>query len=90
VVTGNLTVSGSFTWNGIVLVVGTGSILTDGNATYNGAVVVANTSGGVLGVPTISVNGGGGKGGVNYSSSCIAQVTQQATFHVISIRELMN
>lgn len=43
-VTGNLTASGSFTWNGVVLVVGKGSITVNGggNGQINGSIVVAN------------------------------------------------
>ena len=89
VVTGTLTMKGTVTWNGIILVVGTGVVQTDGTNQFNGAVVVANTSTGALGSPIFNVNGGG-NGGVAYSSGCVAQATLQPTFHVISIRELMN
>jgi hypothetical protein len=89
VVTGTLTMKGTVTWNGIILVVGTGVVQTDGTNQYNGAVVVANTSTGTLGSPIFNVNGGG-NGNVNYSSGCVAQATLQPTFHMISIRELMN
>jgi hypothetical protein len=69
----------------------------DGTNSVNGAVLVANnlsSTGSVLstlGVPTYGVNGGGGsKGGINYSGSCLANATQLTTYHVISMRELMN
>jgi hypothetical protein len=89
VVTGTLTMKGTVTWNGIILVVGTGVVQTDGTNQFNGAVVLANTSTGTLGSPIFNVNGGG-NGSVNYSSGCVAQATLQPTFHVISMRELMN
>ena len=89
IVTGTLTMKGTVTWNGIILVVGTGVVQTDGTNQFNGAVVVANTSTGTLGSPIFNVNGGG-NGSVNYSSGCVAQASLQPTFHVISIRELMN
>ncbi|HEY1422692.1 MAG TPA: hypothetical protein VGF20_04510 [Candidatus Acidoferrum sp.] len=89
VVTGTLTMKGTVTWNGIILVVGSGVVQTDGTNQFNGAVVVAKTTGGSLGSPIFNVNGGG-NGSVNYSSGCVAQATLQPTFHMISIRELMN
>jgi Tfp pilus assembly protein PilX len=89
VVTGNLTFKGTVQWNGLILVVGAGNFQTDGTNSFYGAVVVANTSSGSIGTPTFGVNGGG-NGGVNYSSACVAQATQLTTYHSVSFRELIN
>ena len=95
VVTGTLNISGTVGWNGIILVVGKGIFNTSGTAQYNGAVVVANTVDALgnplptLGPAQVNVNGGG-NGGFQYSSGCIAQATTLSTFHVVAIRELMN
>jgi Tfp pilus assembly protein PilX len=96
VVTGNLTISGTPNWNGIILVVGKGNFTTSGTAQYNGAVVVANTLDALghplatFGPSTVTVNGGG-HGGFQYSSGCIAMATRQiaGTFMMTAIRELM-
>jgi hypothetical protein len=91
VITGTFTAKGSNTWNGLVFVVGAGNVVAKGTNAFNGAMVVANTTGTgtTLGAPNVDVSGGG-NGGVSYSSGCIAQATQLTTFHVISMRELMN
>ena len=89
VVTGQFTAKGSNTWNGLVFVVGSGQVVDKGTSVFNGAMVVANTTGSTLGAPNVDVSGGG-HGGVNYSSGCIVQASQLTTFHVISMRELMN
>jgi Tfp pilus assembly protein PilX len=91
VVTGTFTAKGSNTWNGLIFVVGTGNFIDKGTSTFNGAVVVGNTTGTgtTLGVPNVDVSGGG-TGGVNYSSGCIMQASQLTTYHVISMRELLN
>ncbi len=89
VVTGTFTAKGSNTWNGLIFVVGSGQVVDKGTSVFNGAMLVANTTGSTLGAPNVDVSGGG-HGGVNYSSGCIAQATQLTTFHVISMRELMN
>lgn len=96
VVTGNLTISGTPTWNGIIMVVGKGNFTTSGTAQYNGAVIVANTVDALgnplptFGPSTVNVNGGG-HGGFQYSSGCIAMATRQlaGTFMMTAIRELM-
>jgi len=97
VVTGTLTLKGTVQWNGLILVVGTGNFQMDGTNSINGSVLVADTTNSlgallsVNGAPTYGVNGGGGsKGGINYSASCLANATQLTTFHVISMRELLN
>jgi hypothetical protein len=91
VVTGTFTAKGSNIWNGLIFVVGSGTVVDKGTSTFNGAMVVANTSGtgSALGVPNVDVSGGG-HGGVNYSSGCIMQASQLTTYHVISMRELLN
>jgi hypothetical protein len=91
VVTGTFTAKGSNIWNGLIFVVGSGQFIDKGTSIFNGAVVVANTSGtgSALGVPNVDVSGGG-HGGVNYSSGCIMQASQLTTYHVISMRELLN
>jgi hypothetical protein len=97
VVTGTFTASGTVGWNGIVLVVGQGNFVASGTSTWNGAVVVAKTLdalGNPLATPapgsvTVNINGGG-NGGINYSSGCIAMANTLSTFHVVAIRELMN
>ncbi len=91
VVTGTFTAKGSNTWNGLIFVVGAGNFIDKGTSTFNGAVVVANTTGTgtTLGAPNVDVSGGG-NGGVNYSSGCIVNATQLTTYHVISMRELLN
>ncbi len=91
VVTGTFTAKGSNTWNGLIFVVGSGNFIDKGTSTFNGAAVVANTTGtgSALGVPNVDVSGGG-IGGVNYSSGCIMQASQLTTYHVISMRELLN
>jgi hypothetical protein len=94
VVTGTLTIKGTVGWNGIILVIGKGVFNTDGTDQYNGAVVVANTVDAfgnplpVQGTSQVNVNGGG-HGGFQYSSGCIAQATTLSTFHVAAFRELM-
>jgi Tfp pilus assembly protein PilX len=97
VVTGTLTLKGTYQWNGLIMVVGTGDFQMDGTNAVNGAVLVADTTnaaGAILSVngpPTYGVNGGGGaKGGINYSGSCLTNATQLTTYHVISMRELLN
>jgi Tfp pilus assembly protein PilX len=97
IVTGTLTLKGTVAWNGLILVVGKGNFQMDGTNTVNGAVLVAdttNSSGALLSVngpPTYGVNGGGNAtGGIYYSASCLTNGSQLTTFHVISMRELMN
>jgi Tfp pilus assembly protein PilX len=98
IVTGKLTVKGTVAWDGLVLVVGQGNLQMDGTNAFAGSVLVAKTldsSGNPLttglGVPTFGVNGGGSaKGGIDYSAGCLTNATQLTTYHVISMRELMN
>jgi hypothetical protein len=64
VVTGTLTFSGNYSWNGMILVIGNGASIMSGggNGQIVGAVYVANTSGNSFGSPNVSWNGGGGNG----------------------------
>jgi len=64
VVTGTLTFSGNYSWNGMILVIGNGASIMSGggNGQIVGGVFVANTSGNTFGSPSVSWNGGGGNG----------------------------
>lgn len=64
VVTGALTISGNYSWNGLVLVIGSGASVMNGggNGQIVGGVFLANTAGGTLNSPTANWNGGGGNG----------------------------
>jgi Tfp pilus assembly protein PilX len=64
VVTGTLTFSGDYSWNGLILVIGNGASIMNGggNGQVNGAVFLANTAGGTLGSPVADWTGGGGNG----------------------------
>jgi Tfp pilus assembly protein PilX len=97
-VNGTVNITGTLTWNGIVLVIGLGNFTTSGTSVYNGAILVAQTidpiTHNLLTTPgpgsAIFNTNGGGHGGVQYSSGCIALATNLSTFHVVAIRELMN
>ena len=64
VVTGTLTISGDYWWNGVILVIGAGASVMNGggHGQINGTVYVANTSGGTLSNPVANWSGGGGNG----------------------------
>ncbi len=64
VVTGTLTISGNYSWNGLIFVIGAGASIMNGGGTgqINGAVYVANTAGGTLSSPVADWSGGGGNG----------------------------
>ncbi|MFB3916756.1 MAG: hypothetical protein ACE14M_08505 [Terriglobales bacterium] len=70
VVTGNLTISGNYNWDGLIIVLGGATVNNGGgNGQINGALFVANTNGGcpastsaTLGSPFIDWSGGGGNG----------------------------
>jgi hypothetical protein len=64
VVTGNLVINGDYSWNGLILVIGSGSFTMTGggNGQINGAVWVAKTTGNNLGSPSANWTGGGGNG----------------------------
>ena len=63
-VTGTLTISGNYSWNGLIIVIGSGASLMNGGGSgqINGSVFVANTSGGTLNAPSADWSGGGGNG----------------------------
>ena len=64
VVTGTLTFSGNYSWDGLILVIGQGASIMNGggNGQIFGSVYVANTSTGTLGSPNVNWSGGGGNG----------------------------
>ncbi|MGB9103116.1 MAG: hypothetical protein WCC59_00030, partial [Terriglobales bacterium] len=64
VVTGTLTFSGNYSFNGLILVIGAGASVMNGggNGQINGSVFVANTAGGTINPPSASWSGGGGNG----------------------------
>ena len=64
VVTGTLTISGDYGWNGLILVIGSGASIMNGggHGEIDGAIFVANTASGTLSSPSASWNGGGGNG----------------------------
>ncbi|MGZ4831679.1 MAG: hypothetical protein ACXVZQ_02055 [Terriglobales bacterium] len=64
VVTGTLSFSGDYAWNGLILVIGAGASVMSGggHGQISGAVFVANTTGGSLSAPNVNWNGGGGNG----------------------------
>jgi hypothetical protein len=64
VVTGTLTLSGNYSWNGLVLVIGAGASVMNGGGYGEvvGAVYVANTASGTLSSPIANWSGGGGNG----------------------------
>jgi hypothetical protein len=104
VVTGNLTISGDYAWDGLILVIGTGAFLMNGgeNGQINGAVFVANTGGGsppgtALGSPNANWSGGGGNG-IQYNhcwaDDMLAKVpffptASQNALRIISLRNLI-
>jgi hypothetical protein len=95
VVTGKYTASGTVGWKGIVLVVGEGVMEVNGGGSnqYDGAVLLANTkdsSGNLLPKlgPTLLDWAGGGGNGVYYSSGCINNAQNSASYRVLSFREI--
>ena len=100
-VTGNLTLSGNPSYNGIILVIGKGTFTKNGggNGTLNGALIVANlndASGNPIplgsnhapGIPTMNWNGGGNFTG-QYDSCWINYMSQALPFRTITDRELI-
>ncbi len=72
VVQGQLTFSGDYSWNGLILVVGDGASIMNGggNGQIVGSVFVANTAGGTLNPVNVDWSGGGGNG-IQYNH-CLA------------------
>ena len=79
VVTGQLTLSGNFNYNGLIMCIGEGSLLRNGggNGEISGGIFVAKTrdSAGAflstLGIPTFDTNGGGNTD-INYDAGALA------------------
>jgi hypothetical protein len=100
VVTGTLTISGNYSWNGMILVIGNGASIMSGggNGQIVGGVYVANTSGNTFGSPNASWNGGGGNGiqydhcWADYMLSKIpplAPTASASALQIISLRTLV-
>jgi Tfp pilus assembly protein PilX len=100
-VTGNLTLSGNPSYNGIILVIGKGTFTKNGggNGTLNGALLVANlndSSGNPIplgsnhapGIPSMNWNGGGNFTG-QYDSCWINYMSQSLPYRTITDRELI-
>jgi hypothetical protein len=102
-VTGNMVASGSFVWDGLILVIGNGSVTFNGGGggSINGALVVANvgnssyaanpTSANLLsqlGSPSFTFNGGG-ISSINYNSCMVTNGAAHSTFKVLARREII-
>ena len=102
-VTGDLTLNGNFSYNGIILVIGTGKVTKNGGGggTQNGALLVANmndSSGNPIplgaspnnkpGTPTIDYNGGGNST-IQYDSCWVNNVVGGFPLKLLSMRELI-
>jgi hypothetical protein len=95
VVTGTLTITGNFAWDGIVIAIGEGTIdfSGGGNGTINGGIYVARTrddSGNLLsalGQPSFHWGGGGGNG-LRYNSCYVSNGAQSQAFRIITYREM--
>jgi Tfp pilus assembly protein PilX len=98
VVTGNLSWSGNYAWNGLILVIGQGTMSAagGGHGEIDGSIFLANTrntSGALLstlGPTSIGWSGGGGNG--VYYNSCWVSNSQNSMkkFNVLSFREILN
>jgi hypothetical protein len=100
VVTGTLTISGNYGWNGLILVIGNGASVMSGggNGQIVGALYVANTAGNSFGSPNANWNGGGGNGiqydhcWADYMISKVPPLTpaiNASALQVISMRTLV-
>lgn len=100
VVTGTLTFSGNYSWDGMILVIGNGASIMSGggNGQIVGGIYVANTSGNTFGSPSVSWNGGGGNGiqydhcWADYMLSKIpplAPAASASALQIISLRTLV-
>jgi Tfp pilus assembly protein PilX len=97
IVTGNLNIVGTPTFDGLVLVIGQGTMTVQGggNGTFFGSLFVANTNSrtspfsqlSTLGQPSLQWNGGGGNG--IYYNSCWADMINGMHFQVVASREEM-
>jgi len=95
VVTGDFTMGGNSTWDGLIIVVGSGSYTQAGTSSVNGGVLVANINTGlsgpgnqIPGSPFINFNGGGGSGGIFYDSCKSVNTNTTAPFKVIGMKEI--
>lgn len=92
VVTGDFTMGGNSTWDGLIIVVGSGSYTQAGTSSVNGGVLVANINTGVVGntpgSPYINFNGGGGSGGIYYDSCASVNTNTTAPFKIVSMKEI--
>lgn len=72
-VTGDFTVSGGISWNGMIWVIGTGDYTRNGggNGTFNGSIVAANIAGpdGVYGTTDDCTGGDGGFGPASFNEN---------------------
>jgi hypothetical protein len=103
-VEGNLTMSGTPNFNGLILVIGKGTVTKNGggNGTLDGSILVANlydSSGiytpahllppsGAPGIPTLNWNGGG-NASINYDSCWSSAMSQSLNYRIVAVRELM-
>jgi Tfp pilus assembly protein PilX len=102
-VTGDLTLVGGFSYNGIILVIGTGTVTKNGGGggTLNGSMFVANMytdsthstlvalgANNPPGPPSIGWNGGG-NATFQYDSCWISAVTQSFPYRIVAQRELI-
>jgi hypothetical protein len=102
-VEGDLTMVGGFSYNGLILVIGTGTVTKNGggNGTLNGSLFVANmyttlahTTLVALGAnnppgPASVAWNGGGNSNINYDSCWINSVTQSFPYRIVAQRELI-
>ncbi len=93
-VTGKLSVGGSFGWRGIVLVIGEGNLNGDqsGSNEFDGAILVAKTrdKGSLLnslGTPSVNLSVGNGNG-MYYDSCWINNAAAASSYQVLSFREI--
>jgi len=91
---GSVVVTGNFTWNGLILIIGHGMLHWNalGNGTVNGGMLIARTraTDGTLltsrGDLTVDFNGGGGTG-IRYNTSAIAAANKAFPYKPISVKE---
>ena len=104
-VEGNLTMSGTPNFNGLILVIGKGTVTKNGgdNGTLDGSILVANlydSSGvytpahllppaGAPGIPTLNWNGGG-NASVNYDSCWSSALSKSLNYRIVAVREMMH
>ena len=101
-VTGTLTMSGTPSFNGLILVIGKGNVVKNGggNGTLDGSLLVANLysdtpptythliPSGPPGIPTIAWNGGG-NATIQYDSCWISSLGQSLPYKIVAQRELI-